>query len=64
MAAAGNIEALWAIKYDQSLEVSVQGIPFGGVSMQGTDITGLREIKCLRDSFQGDSQQFDKSDAF
>ncbi|XP_060014578.1 cathepsin W isoform X2 [Lagenorhynchus albirostris] len=24
MAAAGNIEALWAIKYDQSLEVSVQ----------------------------------------
>lgn len=30
MAAAGNIEALWAIKYDQSLEVSVQGTAGGG----------------------------------
>lgn len=43
MAAAGNIEALWAIKYRQSVELSVQGM-----ADRVGQVTGEREVRGAR----------------
>jgi hypothetical protein len=41
IAAAGNIEALWGIKYHQSVELSVQGTEGRGGTMMGGWTGGL-----------------------